>query len=131
MSDIQKDIAELKKRLAELEAKVKENAEPKPTPEQARCIGRPCFYSDTDPACPNDGILTMASFRSGTLISSTNLHWNYWRPATYAELGIPWVEDAVKFIRSLKDVSIPHSVLWYEDIEDEARAILAKIEATK
>jgi hypothetical protein len=95
-----------------------------PDADDRKIIGKACFVSDDYEECPYMGFMVKINnkFRGGW-IEQDGTEWAFARPATFAELGYPWVEDAKKLIKSIVDAGVGHHVHLCE-----ARRIAAMME---
>jgi hypothetical protein len=100
-----------------------------PDADDRKIIGKACLY-DCRPefaSLPNDGIFKLIVSRTtdGLFIDRDGKEFRYSRPATFAELGYPWVEDARKFITDVANGKIYKTSIFGAR---EARRIAAMME---
>jgi hypothetical protein len=96
-----------------------------PEIDDRKIIGKACFYSDSNPDCPASTAIrkVVRRYADSQWEMSNGAKWKYVRPATFEELGYPWVEDAKKLIKSIVDAGVGHHVHLCE-----ARRIAAMME---
>lgn len=113
--------AELVAALAELD-----KLQPEPEIDYSKWEGRMVSYSDDDPECPARGITRIFSGydanKAFTFVTSGGNAYRYARLATYAELGLPWVEGAERLLERIADT---RGLLEDNYVKTEARRILA------
>ena len=89
-------------------------------------VGRLCYLSDEYPTCPGSGFMGIVTEYKANERSPFRTEvngWNYARIATWAELGVPWVEDMERFVERIADGLSRHEALSHYTFE--ARRILA------
>lgn len=92
-------------------------------------IGKWGFYSDSNPACPDDGyIRRLRSYKADEKCSfDTDGQWRYFRPATPEELGCPGYDVLKEFVDRIATSISPNPLeygLVMASLVNEARRIM-------